>query len=406
MSVTALDAEELEERLRDARRALLAARCCSRAIRCSAPCARTPSGCARSSSASSATSSSSARATPGCASARDELRTDRPARIPRAGHPDTWQPFTRRHYVLFALALAACERARVQTSIGLLAEEVRSLAAEEGIELDLDRLDDRRCLADVFHFLSTLGVLVPVAGQAESWVRSRAEGDDELLYDVMHSALDDLIVAPRVVGAADARDLLYGGVYPASEEGAQPGAQAPGLAAAGGGPGAVPVRALRRRSRALREGPRPRDAALADWLGLEAERRREGTALIDGDFEPLTDLRFPAARPWTRQVALLLAERICQRVRGGQSRVSDAELVSDCAALRERWGDALCGEEPEEMAVRGRGDPRGDAARPPRGLRRAAAARDRPPQPRRHDRARTATSGGRMTDASRSCAAG
>ena len=150
----------------------------------------------------------------------DEPRSDRPARIPRAGHPDTWQPFTRRHYVLFALALGACERARVQTSIGLLAEDVRSLAAEEGIALDLDSLDDRRCLADVLHFLSTLGVLVPVAGQAESWVRSRAEGDDELLYDVMHSVLDDLIVAPRVVGAADARDLLHGGVYPATEEGA------------------------------------------------------------------------------------------------------------------------------------------------------------------------------------------
>ena len=104
--------------------------------------------------------------------------------------------------MLFALALAACERARAQTTIGLLAEEVRSLASEEGIALDLDRLDDRRCLADVFLFLSTLGVLVPVAGQAEGWVRSRAEGDDELLYDVMHSLLDDLIVAPRVVGAA------------------------------------------------------------------------------------------------------------------------------------------------------------------------------------------------------------
>ena len=248
-------------------------------------------------------------------------QTARPG-FPRAGHPDTWQPFTRRHYVLFALALAACERARVQTSIGLLAEEVRSLAAEEGIALDLDRLDDRRCLADVFLFLSTLGVLVPVAGQAESWVRSRAEGDDELLYDVMHSVLDDLIVAPRVVGAADARDLLYGGAYPASEEGAN-------------------LERKHRVSRRLVEEPvlylfelseedRPqiaRGVALADWLGLEAERRREGTALIDGDFEPLSDLRFPAARPWTRQVALLLAERICQRVRAGQPRVSDAELV-------------------------------------------------------------------------------
>ena len=115
----------------------------------------------------------------------------------------------------------------MQTSIGLLAEEVRSLAAEEGIALDLDSLDDRRCLADVFLYLSTLGVLVAVAGQAESWVRSRAEGDDELLYDVMHSVLDDLIVAPRVVGAADATDLLVRRRLSRHRGGHEPRAPAP-----------------------------------------------------------------------------------------------------------------------------------------------------------------------------------
>jgi hypothetical protein len=96
-----------------------------------------------------------------------------------------------------------------------------------------------------------------------------------------------------------------------------------------------------------------RDQALAAWLGLEAERRREGTALIDGFAEPLSDLRFPAARPWTRQVALLLAEAICGRVREGQSRMAREALVDDCRVLRERWGDTLCAEEPEEMAERG-----------------------------------------------------
>jgi uncharacterized protein (TIGR02678 family) len=95
-----------------------------------------------------------------------------------------------------------------------------------------------------------------------------------------------------------------------------------------------------------------RDHVLAAWLGLEAECRREGTALIDGAFEPLTDVRFPAARPWTRQVALLLAEAVCGRVRGGQSRFLRSELVEVCRSLRETWGDALCSEEPDEMADR------------------------------------------------------
>jgi hypothetical protein len=48
-----------------------------------------------------------------------------------------------------------------------------------------------------------------------------------------------------------------------------------------------------------------------------------------------------------------LAEAICGRVRRGQSRLASAEVVDDCRVLRERWGDALCAEEPEEMAARG-----------------------------------------------------
>jgi hypothetical protein len=40
-------------------------------------------------------------------------------------------------------------------------------------------------------------------------------------------------------------------------------------------------------------------------------------------------------------------------VRGGQSRMTFDDLVSDCRTLQSRWGEALCGEEPEEMAARG-----------------------------------------------------
>ena len=284
----------------------------------------------------------------------DALRHDRPARIPRSGNPDTWQPFTRRHYVLLALALAACEKSRAQTSIGLLAEEVRSLAVEEGIALDLDRLEDRRCLADGFLFLSWLGVLVAIAGHAEDWVRTRSELD-ELLYDVMHSRLDDVMVAPRLVGAQSAGDLLHGGDYPPTEEG-------------------VNLERKHRVSRRLVEDPvvyvaemgeadaayytnpavrGPRDHTMASWLGLEAERRREGTALVDGAPDTLTDLRFPVSRPWPRQAALLLAERICERVRAGQRPLLEGDLVDDCRALLERWGEKLCaGADAQEVAAR------------------------------------------------------
>ena len=379
----------VKERLRGARRALLASPRCRRRsrLRCGARDAERLGGVP----ARARLRARRAREPPRLRKRSDALRGDRPARIPAPALPT---PGSRSPAATTSCSRSRwppCERARVQTSIGLLAEEVPSLAAEEGIELDLDRLDDRRCLADA-SLPYMLGVLVPVAGQAESWARSRAEGDDELLYDVMHSVLDDLIVAPRVVGAADARDLLLRRRLPCQRGGRQPGAQAPRLAAAGGGPGAVPVRAPppKRTARTAR----PWRSCRPTGLGLEAERPRQGTALIDGDFEPLTDLRFPAARPWTRQVALLLAERICQRVRAGQPRVSRRR-----PRLRLRRAARALGRRTVRRGAGRRWPPVGleilEAMRLVRreGCARAAAARDRPPQPRRHDRG-TATSGG------------
>lgn len=273
----------------------------------------------------------------------DDLHFDRPARIPRSGHPDTWQPFTRRHYVFFALALAACERSRAQTSIGLLAEEVRSLAAEERVDLDVDQLNDRRCLADVFQYLAWLGVLVRVAGQAEGWVRSRSQ-DDELLYDVMHSRLDDVIVAPRIIGAEDVTDLLFGGAYPATEAGVNSERKHRVSRRLVEDP-VLYLSELSEADRAYYTNPAvrgPRDAGMAEWLGLQAERRREGTGLVDESSEPLSDVRFPVARPWVRQAALLLSERICRRVRAGQTHLLTGDLQDDCRELKAQWGEKLC----------------------------------------------------------------
>lgn len=272
-------------------------------------------------------------------------RSDRPARVPRSGlHPDNWPAFTRSHYICFALALAAAERSSAQVTIGMLAEEIRSIAREEGIELDFDRSEMRRCLADALAFLDDLGVIVMVAGTAERWVRSQ---EDEALYDLDHARLDDLLVSARVIGAEEADDLLEPGPYPSTEYGTN----------------------LRRKhyiSRHLAEDPvlyladldeehrdyytnpavrGPRDRQLAELFGLHAERRREGTALVDGDArDPLTDLRFPIHQPWQRQAALLLGESIAARVNEGQGQILESELAEDCEQLLVAYGEALSSE--------------------------------------------------------------
>ncbi|MDY0810021.1 DUF2398 family protein [Kitasatospora purpeofusca] len=63
----------------------------------------------------------------------------------------------------------------------------------------------------------------------------------------------------------------------------------------------------------LRDHGRTGPAALADFLGLEAEQRAEGVALLD-PAEELTDLALPGADT-AAQAALLLVERLVEEVR-------------------------------------------------------------------------------------------
>jgi uncharacterized protein (TIGR02678 family) len=275
----------------------------------------------------------------------------RPARIVPSARDkvaeDRWRPFTRRHYALLALALAALERCGPQTAISLLAGEIRELAREEGIPLDLERRDHRKLLAEVVELLVHLGVLVLVDGESERWVRSDTRGE-EALYDVRHGELSDLLVGGAITECSSAADLAAAADdYPPTDEGRRD-------------------RLRHRVARRLVEEPvlyldelaedehayyagsqRPHvDARVAALTGLVAERRAEGTAMVEPvrGARALTDLRFPY-RLAERQAALLL----CEPLAAGEEGLSRPRLLRLTRALVERygvhWGRSTDGEE-------------------------------------------------------------
>ena len=306
-----------EDRLRDARRALLA----GPLLPASDPAfgtvrAHRRSACARSSSASWATSWSCVRATRACASARMSCApTGRPG-SPRAGHPDTWQPFTRRHYVLFALALGGV-RARPRADQHRAAGRGRALTGRRGGDRARPRQPRRPPLS------GRRPALPEHARGARAGGRAGGELGPLARRGRRRAALRRHALGARRPDRGAARGRCRGtratcctaASTPPPTRARTSSASTASRAGWSRIPRSISSSSPRRIARTVARG-----VVLAEWLGLEAERRREGTALIDGDFEPLSDVRFPAARPWTRQVALLLAERICQRVRGGQPR--------------------------------------------------------------------------------------
>jgi uncharacterized protein (TIGR02678 family) len=239
---------------------------------------------------------------------------DRPARIRpgsiRPGPEDGWAPLTRRHYVLLAVLLAALEahHGRSQALIGGLAGEVAALGSELGLRVDFERRDERKAFADTLELLCRLGVLRQRDGSRDAFV-ARDDAADEALFDIEHGVLGDLKATPLALTGIERVDELLVEEYPVSEDGAR-------------------ARRRHRIARTLIEEPvlyvneldqaeqdtyrsqRHRlEPELEALTGLEAERRAEGSALIDGG-RRLTDVRFP-----TRSTESLLALIACERLR-------------------------------------------------------------------------------------------
>jgi uncharacterized protein (TIGR02678 family) len=265
-----------------------------------------------------------------------ESDASRPQRVHQANvHADRSRPFTRRHYALFCLALATLERSAPQTIISWVAENVISMAREAGIPLDFNNRDHRQVLAEAIQALVDIGALSLVHGSAEVWVRGNDAGEDGAemsLYDVNHSVLADMLIARDISSCQNAEDVIEtADEYAPTDDGRN--------------------RRLRHRvARRLVEQPvlyineladderdyyvssqRPHlDGRVGAWCGLQAERRAEGTAMVDtstSSERALTDLRFPYNIA-DRQVALLLCPVLAEAF------IEDRPLVGRDALLR------------------------------------------------------------------------
>lgn len=249
-------------------------------------------------------------------------------------------PFTRRRYVLACLALAVLERADAQITLGRLAEGVILAAADErleqaGLVFTLGDREQRGDLVAVVRLLLELGVLARVAGDEDAFVR----GAGDVLYDVQRRVLAGVLAAPRGPSTVTAE------TFPAqlAEILAEPLPETDELR----------NRALRHHlTRRLIDDPviyydeldaeqtgylssqRPALARrIAELLGLVAEVRAEGIAMVDPD-DDLTDVRMPDTGT-DGHLTLLLAEYLARSPDAGDGGVVPElelrQLVRDLA---------------------------------------------------------------------------
>jgi len=239
---------------------------------------------------------------------------------PARGHNK--EPFGRRRYVTLCLALSALARADAQTTLGGLADDVLTAAAEPelaatGFTLTLDSRADRSDLVAVVRLLLDWGVLNRVAGDEDAYLSA---GTD-VLYDVRRPVLSVLLSGVR--GPSTVTAATFSGRL--AELTAEPVAESDELR----------NQALRRRlTRRLLEDPvvyydeldederayllSQRHAItrrIADATGLIAEMRAEGIAMVDPEDE-LTDVRMPEQRT-DGHVTLLVAEYLACREQAG-----------------------------------------------------------------------------------------
>jgi len=238
-----------------------------------------------------------------------------------ASHPargNHSEPFGRRRYVTLCLALSALARADAQTTLGSLADDVLTAAAEPelaatGFTLTLDNRSDRSDLVAVVRMLLGWGVLSRVAGDEDAYLSAGID----VLYDVRRPVLGVLLSGtrgPSVVTAPAFEERL-------AELTAEPVAESDELR----------NRALRRRlTRRLLENPvvyydeldedervyllSQRHAItrrIEEATGLVSELRAEGIAMVDPE-DQLTDVRMPEQRT-DGHVTLLVAEYLARR---------------------------------------------------------------------------------------------
>ncbi|MEU2908369.1 TIGR02678 family protein [Streptomyces massasporeus] len=223
----------------------------------------------------------------------------------RLERPSTGTPFSPRTYAYLALALSVLVTAPEQLLLSQLVADLRAAAVDAGIEIaDTGRQAERRTLAAALRQLVDWGVLTETDGQVAAVAEER--GGEALL--TVDREIARVVVAGPLAQSRDGADLV--------RRAADPGF---------GGPRTyvrrrlveTPVVHLDDLTDTEREWLRTRQRreaqAFSELLGLEAEIRAEGIALVDTEGE-LTDLHLPGTGT-VAQAALLLLERLVDRLR-------------------------------------------------------------------------------------------
>lgn len=233
--------------------------------------------------------------------------------------------FTPRAYALLALTLAALTRCRSQLMVDELVAQVRSAAADAGVEVDLDSVTDRRALHGSLLALCDLGVLSERDGDLEHWADQRTMS----LLDVHRDRLA-LIVSASLAGCDSAADVVKETSTPSAVGGARVAVRRR-LAER-------PVLSHSELSEEQQEWWRRNRNREKEWfrsrLGLQLELRAEGAVAVDPDDE-LTDVDFPGSGS-AKHFALLLLEAVVNDLRAGGGALAGAErlLVAE-ARVRE-----------------------------------------------------------------------
>jgi uncharacterized protein (TIGR02678 family) len=121
---------------------------------------------------------------------------------PSAHHPaqdfKSKKDFTRRRYVLLCLALAVLERSELQTTLGDLANHIRSyglsnpVLAATGIDFEQDR-SQRSDLVQVMRFLVDNHVIKRIYGDEEKYLEQNRNGqNNDVLYTIQRPVLSIL----------------------------------------------------------------------------------------------------------------------------------------------------------------------------------------------------------------------
>ncbi|MFF4423829.1 TIGR02678 family protein [Streptomyces sp. NPDC001549] len=225
-----------------------------------------------------------------------------------AGHRlerSTGAAFTPRTYSCLALALSVLVTAPEQMLLSQLVADIRAAAADAGVKLEeTGRAVEKRTLVAALRQLIDWGVLTETEGSVGSLVQE--EGGEALI--TVDREIARIIVSGPLAQSLDGADLV--------RRAADPGF---------GGPRTyvrrmlveTPVVYLDELTDAERDWLRTRQRreaqAFSELLGLEAEIRGEGVALVDPEDE-LTDLQLPGTGT-VAQASLLLVERLVERLR-------------------------------------------------------------------------------------------